>query len=128
MTVFKAAETPKGKIFRIRDDAPALFIRQSLDGGDYDYTDCGTLEAAVESVKADISYDPGLAAEILGMDEERVSALTEDELATLLDKKAEDEASASLYTFDHDGLLDSISAGYGYKWALDYLEELQLAD
>lgn len=127
MTTFKAVKTPDGKIFRILSDAPDLFIMQSISD-DYDYTDRGTLVAAIESVKADIEYDPHLAGEILGMDEEEVEALSEDEIATLLDKKASEEASESLHTFTHDELLEHISQGYGYKWALDYLEELQIAE
>lgn len=127
MTVFSTVETREGKIFRIREDAPDLFIMQSISD-DYDYTECGTLEAAIDSAKADIDYDPGLACEILGMDEGEFEALSEDEVAALLDKKAEEEASESLHTFTRDELLEHISQGYGYKWALDYLEELQLTE
>jgi len=127
MTIFKAVEASDGKIYRIRADAPDLFIMQSISD-DYDYTDCGTLEAAIASVKADIEYDPSLAAEILGMDAEEVDALSEDELSALLDEKAEDEARKSLYTFTHDELLRHISRNRGYEWAIEYLEELQPVD
>lgn len=111
-----------GKKFTFIDDAPDLFIMQSLDSGDYDYTDCGTLKAAVEEVKADIDYPD--AARALGLSKDEVEEMDEDELADELDKAATREAEECLHTFDREELKAHIESNHNYRWAMDYLISL----
>lgn len=114
-----------GKHYTFADDAPDLFIMQSLSD-DHDYTPCGTFKAAVEEVKADIDYpDSYSAARALGLSEAEVDEMDEDELTAMLDEAATREAEESLYTFTREELKAHIESNHNYRWAMDYLIEIQ---